>query len=80
MTDKPADSLIEVIGLSTEDAQRIVAAAAHHYFDSRRSRVDAFVDRHFSFKGSAAMHRKALGWDIAAPWRGSLPASFDGAR
>jgi hypothetical protein len=26
--------------------------------------VDGFVGRYFSFAGSAAMHRKALGWDI----------------
>ncbi|PVE24228.1 hypothetical protein DC522_12080 [Microvirga sp. KLBC 81] len=50
--------------LTAEDAGRIVADAAHRYFDSRRSRVDAFVDRHFSLAGSAAIHRKAVGWDM----------------
>jgi hypothetical protein len=51
-------------GLTAADAQRIVAEAARHYFDSRRLGVDAFVDRHFSLAGSAAIHRKALGWDM----------------
>jgi hypothetical protein len=40
-------------GLTAADAQRIVAEAAHRYFESRRSRVDEFVDRHFSLAGSA---------------------------
>jgi hypothetical protein len=35
------------------------------YFASRRARVRPFVDRHFSLRGSAAVHRAALGWDIA---------------
>jgi hypothetical protein len=51
-------------GLTAADAQRIVAEAARRYFDSRRLRVDAFVDRHFSLAGSVAIHRKALGWDM----------------
>jgi hypothetical protein len=50
--------------LSTEDARRMVTVAAHRYFESRRARVDIFVDRHFSLAGSLALHRKALGWDV----------------
>ena len=50
--------------LTPEEAGRIVADAAHRYFDSRRTRIDAFVDRHFSLAGSAAIHRKAVGWDM----------------
>ncbi|WP_262265638.1 DUF6635 family protein [Microvirga yunnanensis] len=50
--------------LTPEQAGRIVADAGRRYFDSRRSRVDAFVDRHFSLAGSAAIHRKAVGWDM----------------
>jgi hypothetical protein len=60
-TPRPSE---EVARVSPEYAQRIVLAAAHRYFESRRSCVDAFVDRHFSFRGSAAMHRNALGWDM----------------
>ncbi len=47
-----------------KDARRIVSDAASRYFESRRSRVDAFVGRHFSLGGSAATHRKAVAWDM----------------
>lgn len=52
------------IRLTAEAAGRIVADAAHRYFESRRSRVVAFVNRHFTLVGSAAIHRKAVGWDM----------------
>jgi hypothetical protein len=64
MTHKPVEPMREPPGLSSEDARRIVREAGRHYFESRRSRVDAFVDRHFSLIGSAAIHRKAVGWDM----------------
>jgi hypothetical protein len=51
-------------GLTAADAQQIVADAANRYFESRRARVDEFVDHHFSLAGSVAIHRKALGWDM----------------
>jgi hypothetical protein len=54
----------ERIHLSAGEAQSIVAEAARRYFDSRRARVDGFIDRHFSLLGSLALHRKALGWDL----------------
>lgn len=63
MTDESAPSTETGIR-SPEDARRIVSDAASRYFESRRSRVDAFVDRHFSLVGSAAIHRKAVGWDM----------------
>jgi hypothetical protein len=50
--------------LTVEAARRIVSEAARRYFESRRARVDAFVEQHFSFSGSLALHRKALGWDV----------------
>jgi hypothetical protein len=62
--DEPAKNPEKDTGLTAADAQRIVAEAARHYFDGRRLRVDAFVDHHFSLAGSAAIHRKALGWDM----------------
>ena len=34
------------------------------YFESRRLRVDAFIDHHLSLTGSLALHRGALGWDL----------------
>src|SRR4051794_26387646 len=52
------------IPLTPEQARDPVAEAARHYFESRRTRVDAFVDRHFSLSGALALHRKALGWDV----------------
>src|SRR4051794_35260559 len=52
------------IPLTPEQARDPVAEAARHYFECRRARVDAFVDRHFSLSGSLALHRKALGWDV----------------
>lgn len=50
--------------LTKEEAQGIVAEGARRYFESRRARVDEFVDRHFSLSGSLSMHRKAIGWDM----------------
>ena len=47
------------------EARGAVIAASRSYFDARRARVDAFVDRWFSVRGSLALHRHALGWDIA---------------
>jgi hypothetical protein len=45
-------------------ARAIVHDAARRYIASRGARVDAFVDRHFSFLGSLALHRCAIGWDL----------------
>lgn len=64
MTHKPDEPMREPPGLSSEDARRIVKEAGHRYFENRRSRVDGFVDRHFSLAGSASIHRKAVGWDM----------------
>lgn len=50
--------------LDAEAAGRIVRRAAGRYFAERRERVSPFVDRNFSFRGSAALHRKAVGWDL----------------
>jgi len=47
-----------------ELAHAIVRDAARRYIASRRARVDAFVDRHFSLLGSMALHRRAIGWDL----------------
>jgi hypothetical protein len=56
---------LPVVDLDRRLAQEIVDDAARRYFDSRRARVKPFVDRHFSVTGAAAIHRKALGWDLA---------------
>src|SRR5690349_13070307 len=47
-----------------ELAGAIVCDAARRYAASRRGRVDGFVDRHFCFAGTVALHRHALGWDL----------------
>jgi hypothetical protein len=52
------------VHLTPDEARTMVADAARLYFESRRARVDSFVDRHFSLAGSLALHRKALGWDL----------------
>jgi hypothetical protein len=41
-----------------------VAAGIRRYCADRRERIPAFVDRHFSLRGTLALHRAALGWDI----------------
>ena len=69
------------VQLSVGEAQTIVAEAAHRYFDDRRARVDDFVDRHFSFSGALALHRKALGWDLLkAPANIALALPYLGAQ
>ena len=42
----------------------IVTDATQRYFADRHTRVDPFVDRHFSVRGSLRLHRQGLGWDI----------------
>jgi len=67
--------------LSAGQVQRVVSEAARLYFESRRSRVNAFVERHFSLAGSLALHRKALGWDvIRAPVNVALAVPYIGAK
>ncbi len=53
------------VALDRQLARDVVDDAARRYFASRRDRVKPFVDRHFSLTGAAAIHRKALGWDLA---------------
>ena len=49
---------------TAEEVELTVTEAAQLYFEGRRLRVDAFVDRHFSLAGSLTLHRRALGWDV----------------
>jgi hypothetical protein len=60
----PGVSVQNLPQLTKDEARRTVSQAARLYFQSRRERVDDFVDRHFSLAGSLALHRKALGWDV----------------
>jgi hypothetical protein len=45
-------------------ADAIFCDAARRYVASRRERIGAFVDRHFSLCGTLALHRHAIGWDL----------------
>jgi hypothetical protein len=45
-------------------AQQAVEAGIRRYCTSRRERIAGFVDRHFSLRGTARLHRAALGWDL----------------
>jgi hypothetical protein len=51
--------------LSRDAALAAVADGAHDYFSQRRARIQPFVDAHFSLRGSLALHKSAIGWDIA---------------
>jgi hypothetical protein len=67
--------------VSADEVETIVSQAARLYFESRRSRVNAFNDRHFSLPGSLAVHRKALGWDVLrAPVNVALAVPYIGAK
>ena len=50
--------------LDAASAQAAVASGARRYFADRRAAVQPFVDRHFSLRGTLALHRAAIGWDI----------------
>lgn len=54
MTDRAKEEL----------AREIVRDGAIRYIASRRERIGPFVDRHFTFAGSLALHRRAFGWDL----------------
>lgn len=42
----------------------MVEDGIRRYFAARRERVPGFVDRHFSLRGSLAVHRSAIGLDV----------------
>ncbi|MBV9811352.1 MAG: hypothetical protein JO326_01275 [Acetobacteraceae bacterium] len=67
--------------LRVELASDAVAEGARRYFADRRAKVRPFVDAHFSLTGTLALHRKAIGWDIAkAPANLTLAAPQIGLR
>jgi len=49
---------------SDSELEDIYRQAVSRYMTQRRSMVDAFVNKHYNFKGSAKLHRHSLGWDI----------------
>jgi hypothetical protein len=64
-----AGAITDPATLDSRSAEQELARAAVHdaarrYVASRRDRVDAFIDRHFTLAGSLALHRGSLGWDL----------------
>ncbi|MDF1791343.1 MAG: hypothetical protein P1U88_05495 [Thalassobaculaceae bacterium] len=45
-------------------ARSVVDDAISRYIDSRRERINPFVDAHYGWSGSARLHRNALGLDL----------------
>ncbi|MBV9521374.1 MAG: hypothetical protein JO010_01190, partial [Alphaproteobacteria bacterium] len=45
-------------------ARELVQRGAARYFAARRARIPEFVRRNFSLRGTLAIHRRALGWDL----------------
>jgi uncharacterized protein DUF6635 len=62
--DLAAGASADLPRLTQQEARQAVTDAASRYFQSRRERVDEFVNRHFSLAGSLVLHRQALGADI----------------
>lgn len=62
-------------------ARGVVDDAIRRYVAARHARIGPFVDRHFSFTGSLALHRHAMGWDLVrAPANVLLAIPYTGAR
>ena len=49
----------------TAQIHAAVTEAARQYLAERRARVDAFAQRHYSFRGALRVNRRALGLDLA---------------
>jgi hypothetical protein len=47
--------------------QQAVEHGMETYITSRRARIPVFIDRHFSFRGALALHRKTFGRDLYKP-------------
>ena len=63
LNDAPAEE--PAPALDRDLARTVVQAGTRRYFADRRALVQPFVDRHFSVRGTLALHRAALGWDFA---------------
>jgi hypothetical protein len=44
--------------------QQAVEHGMETYITSRRASIPVFIDRHFSFRGALALHRKTFGRDF----------------
>ncbi|MEQ8393822.1 DUF6635 family protein [Thalassobaculum sp.] len=45
-------------------ARRVVDASIDRWVAGRREAILPFIDRHFTFRGTARLHRHAFGWDV----------------
>ncbi|MDH3235232.1 MAG: hypothetical protein OEQ29_17065 [Alphaproteobacteria bacterium] len=62
---KPAKSAaIDTPAWDEAAARAVIEEAARRYVDGCRARLDPFIDRHFSLRGSLRLHRHAVGWDL----------------
>ena len=58
------DALRLLPSLPEELIAQAVAGGIRRYMAARRQRAPEFVDRHFSLRGSLAIHRRAVGLDL----------------
>jgi hypothetical protein len=61
------DSSQESSSASAADLNAVYEAALTRYFADRHARVDAFVGRHFSLRGTLRIHRRAVARKAGAP-------------
>ncbi len=64
MQDLPAPASTASVPFDPATARMVVDNAISRYVESRREKIDGFVDTHFGFRGSARLHRHALGYDL----------------
>jgi hypothetical protein len=64
MSDIPSSNRPGTAVFDPATAGAVVDDAIVRFFASRRDRIRPFVDRTFSFRGSASIHRRAFGWDL----------------
>ncbi|MBM3487247.1 MAG: hypothetical protein FJX67_11555 [Alphaproteobacteria bacterium] len=50
--------------IGPREVENAVDRAVVRYIADRHARVDAFVDRTFSFRGALRLHKAAIGWDL----------------
>ena len=50
--------------LGDPGVEGVIDAAVQRYIETRRGKVEDFVDVHFTFSGSLGLHRNALGLDL----------------
>lgn len=64
MQNLPACEPVSAVPFDPSTARAVVDEAIGRYIAGRRDRIDGFVDAHFSFRGSARLHRHAIGYDL----------------